>query len=146
MGEARLSMLRMSCEDRSAIMSTLAWAIGGWEWVALMAIGLLLFGRRLPEVGRNLGKGIVEFRKGIKGIEDEIESASSPATAPPSVAAAAQPGTQTLEPPAQQTIPHTPAQQAAPSPSAPAAAPAPAQEAPAAAPPTDDDPKNPYRS
>ena len=43
----------------------------------LLAIGLLLFGRRLPEVGRSLGKGIVEFKKGIKGIEDEIETESS---------------------------------------------------------------------
>jgi len=42
----------------------------------LLLIGLLLFGRRLPEVGRGLGKSIVEFRKGIQGIEDEIEDAS----------------------------------------------------------------------
>jgi sec-independent protein translocase protein TatA len=27
----------------------------------------------LPEVGRYLGKGIVEFKKGIKGLEDDVE-------------------------------------------------------------------------
>jgi sec-independent protein translocase protein TatA len=43
----------------------------------LLVIGLLLFGKRLPEVGRSLGKGIVEFKRGLKGIEDEIETASS---------------------------------------------------------------------
>lgn len=49
---------------------------GGWEWIIILAIGLLIFGRRLPEVGRSLGKGIVEFKKGVKGIEEEINSAS----------------------------------------------------------------------
>ncbi|PIV82718.1 MAG: Sec-independent protein translocase TatA [Nitrospirae bacterium CG17_big_fil_post_rev_8_21_14_2_50_50_9] len=45
-----------------------------------MVIGffaLLLFGKRLPEVGRALGQSIVQFKKGIKGIEDEVESAST---------------------------------------------------------------------
>jgi len=50
---------------------------GATEWIVLLVIGLLIFGRRLPEVGRSLGKGIVEFKKGIKGIEDDIEDASS---------------------------------------------------------------------
>lgn len=58
-------------------MTTLALGMpGGWEWLIIGAIGLLLFGRRLPEVGRGLGRSIVEFRKGIKGIEDEIEAES----------------------------------------------------------------------
>tara|TARA_X000001036_G_scaffold353494_1_gene334830 strand:- start:10313 stop:10639 length:327 start_codon:yes stop_codon:yes gene_type:complete len=46
---------------------------GGMEIVVLVIIGLLIFGRRLPEVGRNLGKSIVEFKKGIKGIGDDID-------------------------------------------------------------------------
>jgi sec-independent protein translocase protein TatA len=50
--------------------------------VVLLVLGLLIFGKRLPEVGRSLGKGIVEFKRGLKGIGDEIEDASSqPATA-----------------------------------------------------------------
>lgn len=53
----------------------------GWEWIVLLALGLLIFGRRLPEVGRSLGRSIVEFKKGIKGIEEEIEAeANTPAT------------------------------------------------------------------
>lgn len=53
---------------------------GGGEWIVLLILGLLIFGRRLPEVGRSLGKGIVEFKKGIKGVEDEVdEEASRPA-------------------------------------------------------------------
>ena len=63
-------------------MTTLAiWHPGPWEMVILLLIALLLFGRRLPEVGRSLGKGIVEFRRGLKGVTDEIETeASKPAT------------------------------------------------------------------
>jgi sec-independent protein translocase protein TatA len=51
---------------------------GGAEWIIIAAFGLLLFGKRLPEVGRSLGKGIVEFKKGLKGVEEEMETASDP--------------------------------------------------------------------
>lgn len=67
-------------------MNTLAFGIGpiGWtEMLVILGIGLLLFGKRLPEVGRSLGKGIVEFKKGLKGIEDEIERESSRPPPPP---------------------------------------------------------------
>jgi sec-independent protein translocase protein TatA len=60
---------------------------GGVEWVMILGIGLLLFGKRLPEVGRSLGRGIVEFKKGLKGIEDEVEDASSHPTPPRSLPA-----------------------------------------------------------
>ena len=48
--------------------------LGAQEIILLLIIGVLLFGRRLPEVGRYLGKGIVEFKKGIRGLEDEIDT------------------------------------------------------------------------
>jgi sec-independent protein translocase protein TatA len=38
-------------------------------------IALLLFGKRLPEVARNFGKGMAEFKRGMKGIEDEFRGA-----------------------------------------------------------------------
>jgi sec-independent protein translocase protein TatA len=53
------------------------------EWIIIGALGLLFFGKRLPDVGRSLGKGIVEFKKGLKGIEDDIDTASSQPTPPP---------------------------------------------------------------
>ena len=49
--------------------------IGMPELIVIMIIGVLLFGKRLPEVGRSLAKGIVEFKKGLRGVEDEIEDA-----------------------------------------------------------------------
>ena len=54
----------------------------GWEWLIIAGFGLLLFGKRLPEVGRSLGKGIIEFKKGIKGIEDDVEAESSKPSLP----------------------------------------------------------------
>ena len=51
--------------------------IGMPEMLVLMGLGVLLFGKRLPEVGRSIGKGIVEFKKGLKGVEDDIEESST---------------------------------------------------------------------
>jgi sec-independent protein translocase protein TatA len=69
-------------------MATLAFIpnIGPLELVVVLVIALLIFGRRLPEVGRSLGRGIVEFRKGLHGIEREIDEASRPEQLPPSSA------------------------------------------------------------
>ena len=45
--------------------------IGGMELVAILAIALLVFGpKRLPEVGRTLGKVARDFRGGLSEIED----------------------------------------------------------------------------
>ena len=64
-----------------SMLHTLAFQIPSMgEWVVIAVIGLLFFGKRLPEVGRSLGKGIIEFKKGLKGIEDEVEEASNQPT------------------------------------------------------------------
>lgn len=51
--------------------------VSSWEMMFLMAIALLLFGKRLPEVARSLGKGMMEFKKGMYDIQDEVSSAAS---------------------------------------------------------------------
>lgn len=58
-------------------LTTVAFGMpGGWEWIIIGVIGLLIFGRRLPEVGRSIGQGIVEFKKGLKGIQDDMDAAT----------------------------------------------------------------------
>lgn len=60
---------------------------GPQEMVIIVILGVLLFGKRLPDVGRSLGKSIVEFKNGLRGVEDELQSsfrdADMRAEAPP---------------------------------------------------------------
>ena len=58
--------------------------LGTGEIIVLAIIGVLLFGRKLPEVGRYLGKGIVEFKKGLRGFEDELDFSSAMSSHTPS--------------------------------------------------------------
>jgi sec-independent protein translocase protein TatA len=64
---------------------------GGGEMLIIGMIGLLLFGKRLPEVGNSLGKMIVEFKKGLRGIEDDIERATRESTSTPSQPTSSEP-------------------------------------------------------
>ncbi|MFO0903948.1 MAG: twin-arginine translocase TatA/TatE family subunit [Pirellulales bacterium] len=48
--------------------------IGHWELLIVLVIALVLFGHRLPSMMRSLGKSVTEFKKGVAGIEDEVEA------------------------------------------------------------------------
>lgn len=48
---------------------------GGWEWMIVLVVAVLIFGKRLPEIARGLGKSITEFKKGIKETENEVRDA-----------------------------------------------------------------------
>ena len=45
------------------------------EMIIIGIIMLLLFGKRLPEVARNLGRGITEFKSGLSDIENDVDRA-----------------------------------------------------------------------
>jgi sec-independent protein translocase protein TatA len=51
--------------------------IGNMELMIVFVIALLLFGKKLPEVARSMGKGMMEFKKGLAGIDEEFHSAAS---------------------------------------------------------------------
>lgn len=53
---------------------------GPGEMLVIGVIAVLLFGKRLPEVGRSLGRSFIEFKKGLNGIEDDLRSATSAST------------------------------------------------------------------
>lgn len=58
-------------------------AFMGLGTVELLVVGgvvLLLFGSRLPKVMRSLGQGIVEFKRGVQGIEEDAHASSSRTT------------------------------------------------------------------
>lgn len=46
---------------------------GPWEIAGIVAIGVLLFGSRLPSIARSLGKSVTEFRKGVKDLKTEVD-------------------------------------------------------------------------
>ena len=50
-------------------------SLGPWEVVLIVVAALLLFGKRLPSVAKSAGKAVVQFKKGLKDVEEEIESA-----------------------------------------------------------------------
>jgi sec-independent protein translocase protein TatA len=79
-------------------------SVGFPELVVIAIIALLLFGRRLPEVMRNLGKGIVEFKRGVRGLEEQVEQQSTalPTQAPRYEQAAQPQAQQPVQPPVQQ--------------------------------------------
>ena len=51
------------------------WMPGPIETIVILAVLVLLFGRRLPEIARNMGKSLTEFKKGIKDSEEEVHKA-----------------------------------------------------------------------
>jgi sec-independent protein translocase protein TatA len=50
---------------------------GHLEMLIIAGIALLLFGHRLPSLMRSAGRSVVEFKKGVQGIEDDIDSAGN---------------------------------------------------------------------
>ena len=53
--------------------------LGPGELLVIGLIALLVFGSRLPEVGRSLGKGLMEFKKGLSGIKDDLDEVQTDA-------------------------------------------------------------------
>jgi TatA/E family protein of Tat protein translocase len=47
--------------------------IGTWEVVIIMFIALMVFGsKRIPEIARGLGRGLAEFRRAARDVQNEL--------------------------------------------------------------------------
>ena len=52
--------------------------LGAGEIILILLVILILFGaKKIPELARGIGKGMSEFKKGLKDVEDEIKSSDS---------------------------------------------------------------------
>ena len=60
--------------------SLFAFDISPTTLLILGVIAVLLYGERLPEVARSVGKGFMEFKKGVRNIQDDLEGAINSAT------------------------------------------------------------------
>ena len=49
---------------------------GGTEWIVIGLLALLIFGRRLPDVARSVGKSIVEFKRGMRDVKNDIDASA----------------------------------------------------------------------
>jgi sec-independent protein translocase protein TatA len=47
------------------------------DMIIIAVVAVLLFGDRLPQVMRSVGQGMSEFKKGMRGIEEQIEAATN---------------------------------------------------------------------
>ena len=52
------------------------WTPGWLELIVIAGVGLLIFGRRLPDVARNIGKSIIEFKRGMREVKDDLDTQS----------------------------------------------------------------------
>lgn len=51
---------------------------GQVELLIVAGLALLLFGHRLPGLMRSAGRSVVEFKKGVQGIEDDVQQSDPP--------------------------------------------------------------------
>src|SRR3954447_15995859 len=59
----------------------------GWpEIIVLGIIAVLLFGKRLPDMAKYLGKSVIEFKKGMHGLENSLDDVGSPMSSPTAAA------------------------------------------------------------
>lgn len=59
-----------------SVLPILGWFPGTMELIIIGGLGLLIFGRRLPDVARSVGKSIVEFKRGLREVKDDIDSSA----------------------------------------------------------------------
>jgi len=51
------------------------WALGTGEIILIALVVLLIFGgKKIPELMRGLGKGVSQFKKGVREVDDEINA------------------------------------------------------------------------
>ena len=45
-----------------------------WHWIVILVVAVLLFGNRLPEVARAMGRSVKEFKRGLREVKDQFDT------------------------------------------------------------------------
>ena len=53
-------------------------SLGTTELVVILVIALIMFGGRLPDVARSIGKSVNQFKRGLKEVDDEVSRPEPP--------------------------------------------------------------------
>jgi sec-independent protein translocase protein TatA len=74
---------RPKVRAQETTMLAFIYGVPGWaEILIVLFIALLLFGKRLPSTMRSLGASIVEFKKGVRGAEEDGDNTGTPKEEP----------------------------------------------------------------
>jgi len=65
----------MSLLNEGCNLAFLGFSPGPMEMLVILAVALLLYGGRLPEMARSWGKTLAEFRRGLSGIQNDLNDA-----------------------------------------------------------------------
>ena len=57
--------------------------LGTTELMVILFLALLMFGGRLPDVARSMGRSVNQFKRGLKDIDDNMNRDDKPAYVPP---------------------------------------------------------------
>ena len=81
--------------------------VGPMELIVILVIALIVLGpKKLPEVGRSIGKGMREFKDSVTGVEEAVSTTTPTTTAPPAElpAAPSEPVAETAEETERETV------------------------------------------
>jgi sec-independent protein translocase protein TatA len=68
-----IERVRTGSQEKYRMLAVVPLFFGHWEIIIVALIALLLFGNRLPSIMRSLGLSITEFKKGVKGIDEDVD-------------------------------------------------------------------------
>ena len=63
-------------ENIQYILATITGLPGWAELVLILLVAVLLFGKRLPDVARSIGRSLTEFKKGVREVQDDVDKAT----------------------------------------------------------------------